>query len=432
MINVRWFSPLDSETTDIARYSRAILPSMQKYFCLGAVTDGQENHKEFESENQVVGMEPINIYNIGNSHLHCSILNLALRQAGVVILHDVSFFELGLAYAREIPDFSLRDLIINEYDVQAVKAFDQIFGGNAYAWRGRSQGQYDNFVRSYPLFQSFISNARGIVVHSDFALRRVKKIYDGPVTKLELPYAAASSRITARRHEEPCQVVFCGHAGPNRRLRQFIQAWSETSQPDFFRLSLYGAIDKADEIYALAEGLGVAELINVEGFVSEKELDDALSAAHLAVNLRNPTMGETSASQLRYWSKGLPSIVTDIGWYSELPHDVVIKVAPNREKQDIISILEKFISGDHSYYERGMNGYKHLIEKHSIDRYVSRLAECVAQIEESRFVTSEVDERLISFLASMCEDTDDSALFENVVKKISETFNGVEQIQSNS
>lgn len=429
MINAEWFSPLDSETTEIARYTRAILPALHKQFHLGLVSDGEDKDKTFECDNQVVGMEPISIYNIGNSHLHCSILELALEQAGVVVLHDVSLFELALAYARKNADFSLRDLIINEHGFQAVKAFDQIFSGSAYEWCGRSQADYDNFVTSYPLFQSFIDNARGIVVHSEFALKRVKKIYDGPTIKLELPYATPKSDISRRQHEEPCEVVFCGHAGPNRRLRQFIQAWAETSQPSYFRLSLYGAIDKADEIMALAEELGLAEFINIVGFVSEKELDAALSASHLAVNLRFPTMGETSASQLRYWSKGLPSIVSDIGWYSELPHDVVMKVSPKREKQDIISILEKIISGEHPYYEYGMNGYKYLCEKHSINRYVGRLAEFVALIEKRRFRTSEVDERLIKFMGSMCEDVDDSVLFEHVIEKISETFNGIEDIK---
>jgi len=438
MINVRWFSPLDPEKNDIARYAHSVLPSLHKCFRLGMVSEGpdsideDENGEAFQCDNQVVGMEPINIYNIGNSHMHCSILNLALRQPGVVILHDVGLFELSLAYARKNADFSIRDVIINEYGLQAVHDFDQMFGGSAYDWHGHSQEQHDNFLTSYPLFKSFISNARGVVVHSEFALKRVKKIYQGPVVKLELPWATPLSGVTARRHEEPCQIVFCGHAGPNRRLRQFIQAWSETSQPSFFRFSLYGAIDKADEIIALAAEFGLAEFINVVGFVSVKELDDAISASHIALNLRKPTVGETSGSQLRHWATAIPSIVTDIGWYSEQPHDVVIKVSPDREKQDIVSILEKFISGDHPYYEYGMNGYKHLLEEHSIDRYVSRLADFVGEIEKRRFVTSEVDERLVDLFASMCSDTEDSHLFENAMKKISETFNGVEQIQPNN
>lgn len=430
MTNIQWLCPLDTDQTEIARYSQGIMPSMRKHFCLGLVDDGDDHDKEFECEKQILGMEPINIYNIGNSHLHCSILDMALSGPGVVILHDVSLFELALAYARTHPDFSLQDLIANEHDAQAVEDFNQMFGGSAYEWHGRSQKQYDNFVGAYPLFQSFISNARAVVVHSEYALKRVEKVYDGPVLKLELPYPVPSSGNAPRQHKEPCEIVFCGHAGPNRRLREFIQAWAEVSQPNFFHLSLFGAIDKADEIIALAEEHGVAELINVGGFVSETELNDALAASDLALNLRNPTMGETSASQLRHWSNALPTLVSDIGWYSELPHDVVIKVSPDREKQDIIAIMENFISGKHSYYEYGINGYEYLLQEHGVDQYVRRLAEYVAQIEKSRFVTSEVDERLVDFLASMCHDADDSRLFEHAIEMISETFSDTEQAET--
>jgi hypothetical protein len=373
---------------------------------------------------QIPGMAPINIYNIGNSHLHCAILRRAMEQPGVIILHDVSLFELGLAYARANADFSLRDVIINEHGLAAVKAFDEIFSGSTYQWCGRSQDQYDNFVTSYPLFESFISNAIGIVVHSDFAMKRVKKIYHGPVIKLDLPYAVPPGTVTVRQHQEPCQIVFCGHAGPNRRLRQVIQAWAEVSKPDFFRLTLYGAIDKADEIMSLATELGVAEWVNIVGFVEEEELDAALSASHLAVNLRFPTMGETSASQLRYWSKGLPSIVSNIGWYGELPHDVVIKVSPNREHRDLISIMETLISGEHTYYKRGMKGYKYLIQQHGIDRYVGRLAKFAGEIEANRLMTSELDNRLIDFMASMCAEVDDAVLFQNAIRKMSEMLSG--------
>lgn len=430
MTNIHWLCPLNTDQTEIARYSQGIMATLRKHFCLGLVSDGENSDKEFECEKQLVGMEPINIYNIGNSHLHCSILDMALSEPGVVILHDVSLFNLALAYAKKHADFSLQDLIANEHDTQAVEAFDQLFRGSTYEWHGRSQDQYDNFVETYPIFQSFISNARAIVVHSEYALKRVKKVYHGPVLKLELPYPAPLFGNAPRQHKEPCEIVFCGHAGPNRRLREFIQAWADVSQPNFFRLTLYGAIDKADDIIALAAEHGVAELMRIGGFVGENELNAALASSDLALNLRNPTMGETSASQLRHWSNALPTLVSDVGWYSELPDDVVIKVSTDREKQDIINILENFIAGKHSYYEHGINGYQYLINQHGVEKYVRQLAAYVAEIEKSRFVTSEVDVRLVDFLASMCHDVDDSRLFEHAIEIISETFSDIEQAET--
>jgi glycosyltransferase involved in cell wall biosynthesis len=44
------------------------------------------------------------------------------------------------------------------------------------------------------------------------------------------------------------------------------------------------------------------------------------------VNLRYPTMGETSGSVIRAMSIGKPLIVSDVGWFAELPDDAVLKV----------------------------------------------------------------------------------------------------------
>jgi glycosyltransferase involved in cell wall biosynthesis len=54
-----------------------------------------------------------------------------------------------------------------------------------------------------------------------------------------------------------------------------------------------------------------------------------LAAADVVVNLRHPTAGETSATALRGLAAGRPVIVSDHGWYAELPDDACVKVPPN-------------------------------------------------------------------------------------------------------
>jgi len=51
-----------------------------------------------------------------------------------------------------------------------------------------------------------------------------------------------------------------------------------------------------------------------------------MAACDVLVNLRYPTMGETSGSVIRALSLGKPLVVSDVGWFSELPDDVVLKV----------------------------------------------------------------------------------------------------------
>jgi glycosyltransferase involved in cell wall biosynthesis len=54
-----------------------------------------------------------------------------------------------------------------------------------------------------------------------------------------------------------------------------------------------------------------------------------MSGCDVLVNLRHPTMGETSGSVIRGMSLGKPLVVSDVGWFAELPGDVALKVPPD-------------------------------------------------------------------------------------------------------
>ena len=61
--------------------------------------------------------------------------------------------------------------------------------------------------------------------------------------------------------------------------------------------------------------------------MDERRLWALMAGVDGCVNLRHPTMGETSGSVIRSLSLGKPLIVNDIGWFSELPDAVALKVA---------------------------------------------------------------------------------------------------------
>ncbi len=85
--------------------------------------------------------------------------------------------------------------------------------------------------------------------------------------------------------------------------------------------------------------------LDLQAWLQQRDLDDAvistgyladlqhfvswIAAADVLINLRYPTVGETSATALRGLAAGRPVIVSDHGWYAELPDDACVKVAPN-------------------------------------------------------------------------------------------------------
>src|SRR5262249_38055921 len=144
-----------------------------------------------------------------------------------------------------------------------------------------------------------------------------------------------SRAATAQPDRAPYRLIVFGHSGPNRRLDVLLQTLAEFPARDQFRLDIYGELGDNERVQSWINSRHLEGLVAVHGFVPEAALDTALSRAHLAVNLRYPTMGESSGGQLRIWDHALPSLVTREGWYASLPEDVVAFVRPNHEITDI-------------------------------------------------------------------------------------------------
>ena len=85
------------------------------------------------------------------------------------------------------------------------------------------------------------------------------------------------------------------------------------------------------------ERLGLTEGVTRLDYVPEEGLWSLMAACDALVNLRYPTMGETSGSVIRALSLGKPLIVSDVGWFHELPDDVVLKVPVDEYEVDVLA-----------------------------------------------------------------------------------------------
>ena len=63
-----------------------------------------------------------------------------------------------------------------------------------------------------------------------------------------------------------------------------------------------------------------------EGYVDERRLWELMAACDVHVSLRSPTMGETSGTAIGA-DPGKPLVVSDVGWFGELPDGVALRVA---------------------------------------------------------------------------------------------------------
>src|SRR5205807_10073696 len=78
-----------------------------------------------------------------------------------------------------------------------------------------------------------------------------------------------------------------------------------------------------------------------EPHVPERRLWSLMAACDAIVSLRSPTMGETSGTAIRALSLGKPLVVSDVGWFAELPDEVSLKIpADGREAEILAASLE--------------------------------------------------------------------------------------------
>jgi len=115
-------------------------------------------------------------------------------------------------------------------------------------------------------------------------------------------------------------------------------------------------------------------------YVPEDELWALLAACDVVVSLRHPTMGETSAAAVRALSLGKPLVVSDVGWFSELPDDVAIRVpVDEREVETLATALEKLASDDAAREAMGAAARDLVEREHSLphvaDLYAAALEE---------------------------------------------------------
>jgi glycosyltransferase involved in cell wall biosynthesis len=80
---------------------------------------------------------------------------------------------------------------------------------------------------------------------------------------------------------------------------------------------------------SVIDALGLSDYVWLTGHISdEQKFIDWIYSVDIIINLRYPTVGETSRTALCALATGRSLIVFDHGWYSELPDSTCIKVPP--------------------------------------------------------------------------------------------------------
>lgn len=348
-----WFSPVPPSRTDIAQYSARVVPHLASLMDLRVLHPNASQAEEelyscsmADVPMRALNASPLSLYNIGNNPLfHGDILRMAMRHPGIVILHDRALQDLCHAVLDDAPrggrDASTYLAVMSHWYGRAGReAAHAALAGDV---------PVSAIANDFPLFEVALQGALGAVTHNPQMVAEIAERFPGmPVATLPLPYGPATQRtrdIPALSAGEPIRLVMFGYLNPNRRLCGFLRAWAQSPWKHRFELDLAGEINDRPEATAVVAEAGLSDQVRDHGFLPEEQLDALIKQAHLVLNLRNPTMGEASGSQLRIWANGAASVVSDTGWYGQLPEGSVLRITTDNEHHDLLVLLDDLAKG---------------------------------------------------------------------------------------
>jgi glycosyltransferase involved in cell wall biosynthesis len=328
LVKVAYFSPLPPERSGIADYSAHLLPALRERIEVILATRFRRRARWTD----------IALYHVGNNpDAHGWIVDALRKRPGVVVLHDFVLHHLvaGLTIGRR-DGHGYLDAMEREGGVVG-----RLLGHGVLD--KRIPPLWESRPEDFHLAGEVLDLATGLIVHSRYVEERARAAgYEGPVWRIPHP-AWEHAPIESAEVEGSPLIGSFGNVNASKRIPQLLEAFAllRRDRPGA-RLLLVGAVSPGFDLDRRLQRLGLSgEGIVREAYVEEERLWSLMAACDVCISLRSPTMGETSGSVIRQLSLGKPVVVSEVGWFAELPDEVAVKVpVGDRETETLQAALE--------------------------------------------------------------------------------------------
>jgi len=398
-VKIAWFTPF-SKRSAIARCSHAIVTELAKHATVDLWHAEPEDARATEVRTIRFSQSPevdlatlaaydLVVYNFGNYlPFHREIFHVSQRFPGLCVLHDfVMHHFFAEYYFEDLKNPQAYVLAMHRlYGAQGKSAAEEMLAG-----KGKRVWETDEVV-AYPFFEEVIRGAYGVITHSDFFREKVQKSYPGPVRKIYLPYDLGIDGPTATRAElgvpeESILMVTVGHVNPNKRIHAVIDALGHSA--GIAQKVTYAVLGPYDKGYysTLMEAVkqhGLEASVRFLGYVPDDVLRAYITRADICINLRFPAIEGASASAIEEMLHGKPVVVTNTGFYGELPDDCVRKVEPEREEEELAVALRQLVT-DREARERMGERARNFAEEHfRAEVYVKEFLQFSSEVGNAR------------------------------------------------
>ena len=166
--------------------------------------------------------------------------------------------------------------------------------------------------------------------------------YDGPVAVIPhgawIPEADRNGyRYKLGLDEAASLIGIFGFLKPYKRIAESLRAFRRLIRlMPHARMILVGEPHAEFPLASMIRSMGLSANVRLLGFTLIEEFVGYLGACDIVLNLRYPTVGESSGTLLRSLGLGKAVLVSDVGSFREFPDDVCLKVPVGAGEEDLI------------------------------------------------------------------------------------------------
>ncbi len=322
-MRLAFFTPLPPAKSGIADYSTAVLEHLSRF---AQVDTFSEKPKRFDPS-----LYDMCVYQLGNNPFHTFAYEMAMEVPGTVVMHEANLHHLvaDLTIRRGNWDAYMKDVEING-------------GSNALAYAKR-------YVRTLergpdyeiPMLRSVLAKSRAAIVHSD-AVGEILRAegFTGPVGKI--PHGAwivETDRMGYRAKlgldEQTPLVGIFGFLKPYKRIAESLRAFRRLIRVvPGARMILVGEAHAELPLASMIRTLGLSAHVRHIDFAPIEDFNGYLGACDIVLNLRFPTVGESSGTLLRALGMGKAVVVSDVGSFREYPDEICLKAPVDASEED--------------------------------------------------------------------------------------------------
>ena len=408
-----FFSPMPPEKTGVADYAYNLFTELRKHYAID-VYHHDKYIPDVTWNNQAESVASISmfqrlmcwrdyrglVYQMGNSQYHQYLYPMLLRHPGVTTLHDFCLGGFHLWYGhtlgRQREHFAEQLALSSPEKAGELMKLLELHADNPEKVISACarNGAYMN--------RTIFERSRRVVVHSPWCIDRLEESAPDLLEKaVVIVHGATPGRATAEERtairarfdvaEDALVVSAFGFIHPDKMSGESLQSFQALARRNPRAVFLFVG-QEADAGYTrrTAEELDLLSRVRFLGRQNGANFADLAAITDVGFNLRRPpTNGETSGALLNLLRWGVPTIVTDVGTFSDYPDHVLRKVDwENHGQTGLDRALDDLADHPASREVLGRSAWNYVQNLHDWPRVAEQYMDVIEQCHAERRISA--------------------------------------------